>query len=145
MMTPESLIRPEVELNRLTAGPSGSLDTVDKESKLQLDDVEEATPESFRNPNSIHCCPETAEEKLKFGELISAELMLRDMSPIGRLSVKLDTLRKAARAEAKIRHLLTELAHGSPSEGAMFLLIQAIPCIAHGEQNRNQDPDNAAN
>ena len=133
MMTPENLSRAQLELNRLTAGLSGSIETVDRESRLQRDDVEEAVPESDRNPASIHFHPETAEEKLKFGELLSAELILRGMSPVGRLSTKVETLLKAVRAEAKIRLLLTELEHGSPSEGAMFLLIQAIPCILHME------------
>ena len=55
------------------------------------------------------------------------------MSPVECLSSKVETLRKAARAEAKIRLLLTELEHGSPSKRAMFLLIQAIPCILHME------------
>jgi len=132
-MTPENLSRAQLELNRLTAGLSGSIETVDRESRLQPDDVEEAVPESDRNPASIHFHPETAEEKLKFGELLSAELILRGMSPVGRLSTKVETLLKAVRAEAKIRLLLTELEHGSPSEGAMFLLIQAIPCILHME------------
>ena len=55
------------------------------------------------------------------------------MSPLGTLSVKQAALAIALVAEAKIRLLLTELAHGAPSEGAMFLLIQAIPCILHLE------------
>jgi hypothetical protein len=133
MMTPESLEQAEVELSRLTTGLSGNLDRIDKHSKLQLDDVENASPESTKQPTSIHYRPTTVEEQLMFGELLSEELILRDMSPLGIVSVKLDALRKAVLAEAKIRLLLTELSHGTPSEGAMFLLIQAIPCILHLE------------
>jgi hypothetical protein len=133
MTTPESLSKAGVELNRLTTGLSGSLERIDKDSRLQRDDVEDPTPESQRNPASIHYQPATQEEKLKFGELLTSELILRDMNPLGNISVKLDTLCKAVRSEAKIRLLLTELAHGTPSEGAMFLLIQAIPCILHME------------
>jgi hypothetical protein len=133
MMTPESLSMAQVELNRLMEGLSGSLERVEKESRLQVDDADDATPESRRNPMSIHYCPGTNEEKLKYGEFLTAELIIRDMSPFGTISAKRVTLRKAARSEANVRLLLTELAHGTPSEGAMFLLIQAIPCILHME------------
>jgi hypothetical protein len=133
MMTEESLVKAQVELNRLTAGLSGNLANIDSHTKMQSDDIQEATPESYRNPSSIHYEPETAEEKLQYGELLTDELVLRDMSPLGSVFVKHNTLRKALVAEAKIRLLLTELDHGSPSEGAMFLLIQAIPCILHLE------------
>jgi hypothetical protein len=133
MMTDDSLQQAQVELTRLTTGLSGDLERIDRHSKLQLDDVTVATPESSSNPLSIHYEPETLEEKLEFGELLSSELILRDMSPLGSVSVKLESVRKAVVAEVKIRLLLTELAHGSPSEGAMFLLIQAIPCILHLE------------
>jgi hypothetical protein len=109
------------------------LDIIDRQSKLQLDDVVGASPKSNRNPTSIHYEPATIEEKLQFGELLSEELILHDMAPLGTYSVKLDAVRKAVIAESKIRLLLTKLAHGSPSEGAMFLLIQAIPCILHLE------------
>ena len=62
MMTPENLNRAQTELNRFTAGLSGSLETGDRESRLQRDDVEEAVPELDRNPASIHFRPERAEE-----------------------------------------------------------------------------------
>jgi hypothetical protein len=134
MTTPESLSKAEAELNRLTAALSGCLERATKGTRLQLDDMEEVTPESQRGDSrSIHCCPATAEEKLDFGQLLTAELILRDMNPLGTTSVKHDALCKAVRSEAKIRHLLTELEHGTPSDGAMFLLIQAIPCILHLE------------
>ena len=55
------------------------------------------------------------------------------MSPLGTLSVKRNSLSIALRSEAKIRLLLTELEHGTPNEGAMFLLIQATPNILHLE------------
>jgi hypothetical protein len=133
MMTEESLAQGRLELELLTAGLQGNLALIDEGSKMQLDDVETVTPASDRNPSSIHHLPETAAERLQFGLLLSDELVLRDMSPLGTLVVKRDSLLKALVAESKIRLLLTELAHGTPSEGAMFLLIQAIPCILHLE------------
>jgi hypothetical protein len=133
MMTPDNLKNAEAELNHLMAGLSGSLERVDNESRLQLDDVEEATPESFANPTSIHYRPGSDDNKLKYGELVTRELIIRDMSPLGTLTVKINALRKALCTEAKIRLLVTKLKHGTPAEGAMFLLIQAIPCILHME------------
>lgn len=133
MFTPESLSRAEIELARLTGALSGSLERVNRDSQLQVDDVEDVAPGSDRNPCSIHFQPESDSEKLEFGEFLIRELILRDMNPLGTISVKLGTLRKAVRSEVKIRLLLTELEHGTPSEGAMFLLIQAIPCILHME------------
>jgi hypothetical protein len=107
MMTPESLSKAEV-----------------KDSRLQLDDVEEALYQN-RQPQphmSIHYRPDS--EKLVFGELVMVELILRDIPPLESHTIKLDTLRKAARVEAKIRLLLTELKHGTPSQGACFYLYK---------------------
>jgi hypothetical protein len=133
MMTDESLAQGRLELEQLTAALSGNLALIDEGTKMQLDDVDTVTPASDRNPRSIHHIPETAAERVQFGILLSDELILRDMSPLGTLTVKRDSLSKALVAEGKIRLLLTELAHGTASEGAMFLLIQAIPCILHLE------------
>jgi hypothetical protein len=133
MMTDESLAQGRLELDLLTGGLSGNLSLIDAETKTHLDDVENAAATSRRNPNSIHHLPEGAEARIKHGLLLSSELLLRDMSPLGTLSVKRNSLSIALSSETKIRLLLTELAHGSPSEGAMFSLIQATPCILHLE------------
>ena len=91
----------EAELSCLMTGLSGSLEQVDNESHLQLDDAEEATPESRGNPTSIHHRPGTDDKKLKFRQLLSAELIIRKVSPLGTHAVKLDTLQKAVCTEAK--------------------------------------------
>ena len=88
MMTDESLAQGRVELEQLTAGLQGNLALIDEGSKMQLDDVETVTPESQRNPNSIHHAPETEAEKVQFGILLSDELVLCYMSPLRMLTVK---------------------------------------------------------
>ena len=133
MMTEESLAQGRLELDLLTASLNGNLALIDDGTKMAVDDVENSTPTSERNPTSIHYIPRTSPDREQYGILLSDELVLRDMSPLGTLSVKQNSLSIALRSEAKIRLLLTELEHGTPNEGAMFLLIQAIPCILHLE------------
>jgi hypothetical protein len=133
MMTDESLAQGRLELDLLTDSLNGNLATIDAGTSMTLDDVENEVPQSVSNPTSIRHVPETAGERVQCGILLTNELVLRDVSPLGTLSIKRNSLSVALGSEAKIRLLLTELSHGTRSEGAMFLLIQAIPCVLHLE------------
>jgi hypothetical protein len=129
----ESLAQGRLELDFLTGSLNGNLAMIDAGTSMTLDDVENEVPQSMSNPTSIRHMPETAAERVQHGILLTNELVLRDMSPLGMLSVKRNSLSVALGSEAKMRLLLTKLSHGTRSEGAMFLLIQAIPCILHLE------------
>jgi hypothetical protein len=86
----------------LAAGLQGNLAIIDAGSRMQLNDVENATPVSDSNPTSIHHIPETGAERVQFGIMLSDELVLHDMSPLGMLTAKQDSLAIALEAEAKI-------------------------------------------
>ena len=68
-----------------------------------------------------------------FSELITNELLLRGQGPLGSWTVRRDKLRMLLRSEVKLRKLQDDLKHGDREEGALFCLIQAIPCILHLE------------
>ena len=115
-------------IDELTESLSGDLDKINNESKIDREDVGSPHACSASNPLSIHFCPTTSDaERQTFSELVTAELILRDMPPFGA------NLHSALESEKHIHDLLKQLRHSQRHESAHFLLIQAIPYILHME------------
>jgi hypothetical protein len=100
--------------------------------------VEEEIPlaVSTRNASSIHFLPDNPGEMRSFSQLLSTELMIRNLDNIGSLEMRRENLRQSLLREATIVKLNREIAHGDVREGAYFLLMNTLPCILHME-NRN--------
>jgi hypothetical protein len=71
---------------------------------------------------------------MAFGMFLTDELKLRGLSVTGNLERWQDRLRKSFRKEAAVFEQLEEPEHGQQRSGALFLLMQAIPCVLHVEK-----------
>ena len=133
MMSEDNVGSMEEEIEELTEALSWDLDKIHLDSKMDREDIESSHADSKSNPCSIHFLPTSDDERQTFSELVSAELILRDLPPLGALSVRREHLHTALKSEKGVRDLLKTFKHSKRHENALFLLIQAIPCILHME------------
>ena len=111
-------------------------DDIKNETKLLKDeDPLVPTGSAATNPRSIHYKPKTEAEKTSFNNLITEELALRGLPLTGRSKARKARLRRMLETEQSIRKLLNQLEHGKDQDSALFLLLQAIPCILHMENH----------
>jgi hypothetical protein len=85
------------------------------------------------NPTSIHFKAANKLQKAAFSSLLTEELLLRKMDATGNLSTKRENLREALLDEYKIHAIRRDVTHGSPKEGALFVVMANPPCILHAE------------
>ena len=134
MDTEENLKEKEEEVVLLKEAIALTYDDICESTQLTRDeDPNNPSVTAVFDSNSIHFEPRTEEEKRNFNNLITEELKLRGLSLRGRREERRQRLKKVVGNELRFKLLLEELEHGKEQDGALFLLIQAIPCILHLE------------
>jgi hypothetical protein len=73
---------------------------------MDREDIGSAHADSESNPLSIHFSPTSDAERQTFSELVTTELILRDMPPLGALSMRREHLRSALQSEKEVNDLL---------------------------------------
>jgi hypothetical protein len=138
MATPERVTSIKAEVSELLSVLGTALEEIKAESKMTCDDIDIEVPlvSSTTNALSIHFLPQNALEMRAFSQLLSNELMLRNLVNGGSIETRRETLRDSLKGEATIVRLTKEIAHGDVKEGAYFLLMNTLPCVLHME-NRN--------
>ena len=138
MATPEHVDTMKTEVAELLSVLGSALEEILVDSKMACDDVEVEVPlvASTRNASSIHFLPQNPGEVRSFSQLLSTELMIRDLDNRGSMEMRRKNLQQSLQREATIVRLNREIAHGEVREGAYFLLMNTLPCILHME-NRN--------
>eukprot|EP00978_Attheya_sp_CCMP212_P001166 scaffold2422_cov56-Attheya_sp.AAC.11 len=89
------------------------------------------TPTSTTNPTSMYFLPTNFTENRAYSNFIADELLLRELETNGDLLMRKERLVTALHAERQYRNLAQKLKHAIPKENALFLMMQAIPCILH--------------
>lgn len=134
MDTPENIAKKETEVAILKELLNATLADLKEQSKLDWkDDPDVAVANAKSNKYSIHFSYRNLAEQMAFGSFLTDELKLRGLSVSGNLERRRDRLRESFRKEAAVFEQLEELEHGRQRNGALFLLMQAIPCILHME------------
>ena len=90
---------------------------------------------SKSNKHSIHFSHRNLAEQMAFGALLTADKLveLRGLLVTGNLERWPERLHNSFREEAACIEQIEEVEHGQQRNGALFLLLQAIPCILHME------------
>jgi hypothetical protein len=138
MATPERVSSIKSEVAELLLVLGSALDEIKTESKMTIDDVDIEVPlvSSATNIASIHFIPQNADQMRKFSQLLTNELLLRNLDNAGCIETRRESLRDSLKGESTIVRLTKEIVHGDVREGAYFLLMNTLPCILHME-NRN--------
>jgi hypothetical protein len=82
-MSENNICRTQQVIDELTESLSGDLDKINKDYKIDREDVGSPHAGSESNPLSIHFCLTSDAERQTFSELVTDELILRDMPPFG--------------------------------------------------------------
>ena len=121
------------EVSELEDSLANSLEKI-VDTKVTMEDPTTCPgPTSKTDPTSIWFEPKTAATRKLYGEFLSSELKLRRITLVGNLSFRKDTLREQLQKEWTLRNLSAEVKACARSERALFLLMQAIPCVLHME------------
>ena len=134
MDTPENIAKKEMDVASLKELLNATLSDLKEQSKLdwkENPDVPVANANS--NKYSIHFSHRNIAEQMAYSTFLTDELKLRGLSVTGNLERRRERLRDSFRKEAACFEQIEELEHGQQRNGALFLLLQAIPCILHME------------
>jgi hypothetical protein len=138
MNTPERVVVMQEEMLEVSEMLTVGLEELDKKTKFpKREDPDIPGLTSITNPKSIHYVPQTVQEKRGFSKYITDELLLRDLPISGDLEVRKDRLVKQLRAKRQARNLSFKIAHATPAENALFMMMQAVPCILHCSNRTN--------
>ena len=133
IVTDERLVAMSEEVSELEDSLANSLEKI-VDTKVTMEDPTTCPgPTSKTDPTSIWFEPKTAATRKSYGEFLSSELKLRRITLVGNLSFRKDTLREQLQKEWTLRNLSAEVKACARSERALFLLMQAIPCVLHME------------
>lgn len=136
MATPEHVTTMKVEVAELLLVLGNAVEEMVTDSKMSASDVDVEVPllVSTRNPSSsIHFVLQSLGEKRSFSQLLSSELMIRDME------MRRENLQTLLQQEATIVKLNCKIALEDVWEGAyFFLLMNTLPCILHHMENWNR-------
>ena len=110
-----------------------NFDHVEKESKIKFFEIGDEN--RTLNENSVYYVPTTAEDRLKFNNFLSKELHLRGLGRNLRLDLeqRRNKLVERVKMEEKINDLKLKVKRCEKNPKALYLLVQAIPCILHME------------
>ena len=138
MATPEHVDTMKTEVAELLSVLGSALEEIRGESMMTSHDLEVEVPvvASTSNATSIHFLPQNLGETRLFSQLLSTELMIRNLDNRGSMETRRENLRQSMQREATIVKLNREIAHGDVRDGAYFLLMNTMPCVLHME-NRN--------
>jgi len=137
IITDHVLENMEEEMNTLLATIQYQLDQV-KHSKLTIEDPESnaGNESSLHDPKSIWYSLDnrTSSERASYSDLLDSELIIRGITdPVGNLAQRQLILKQLLVVEFPIRDLSGDINASKRPEQALFLLMQAIPCILHLE------------
>jgi hypothetical protein len=90
-------------------------------------------PACTSNKFSMHYLPQNDDERDQFIELLSDELLLRNLSPRGELAELRECLLVELILEHNLKQHLEKLLHCSKLEQCLIALLNEIPCILHCE------------
>jgi hypothetical protein len=134
MDTPENIAKKETDVASLKELLNATLSDLKEQSKLDWkEDPDVAVANANSNKYSIHFSHRNLAEQMAFSAFLTDELQLRGLSVTGNLERRRERLRDSFRKEAACIEQIEELEHGQQRNGALFLLMQAIPCILHME------------
>jgi hypothetical protein len=108
-----------------------SFDSIEQQSKLKPYPLDHAARTSDRN--SIDYEPTNTDDAAEFMELLYEELELRLLDMTGSLDEMCNRLREMLHHETRMRLLLDQVNHCEGVGLALFLVMQAVPCILHCE------------
>eukprot|EP00978_Attheya_sp_CCMP212_P000404 scaffold790_cov30-Attheya_sp.AAC.2 len=103
-----------LEVSQMLTVGLEELDKKTKSPKREDPDIPGLT--STTNPKSIHYAPQTVPEKRE---------------------IRKERLVKQLRAERQARNLSFKIAHATPAENALFMMMQAVLCILHCSNRTN--------
>jgi hypothetical protein len=137
IITDHVLQNMEEEMNVMLATMQYQLNEV-RESKLTIEDPESmvANEQSTNDPLSIHYSLDnrTNGERASYSDLLDSELIMRGVTdPVGNLAQRQYILRQLLVVEFPLRDLSADIDASKRPEQALFLLMQAIPCVLHLE------------
>ena len=137
MLTPGTLDKLEAEVEALASLAPGNLEErVATLTKINCDeDPQIPTSTAITNFNSIHYQPGTRSEKGAWLDFISDEMNIRglDVDEEMSLSERREALRTELLVQYRMDLIRTSLTHGRKQEGAVFYLLQCVPCGLHME------------
>jgi hypothetical protein len=108
-----------------------SFETIEQQSKLKLYSLDNMARKSDRN--SIDYEPADANDAAEYTDLLYEELELRSLDMTGSLEEMRDRLKESLNHETRMRLLLDQVHHCEGVGLALFLVMQAVPCILHCE------------
>ena len=108
-----------------------TIDEILTNTKMISENVDVPKKTSASNPRSIHFIPSSLQEKAKFSNRLTRELLMRGLPGLDDMTMRRERLRDALRRERYLRKLKTQIEHGTADENALFLVMQSIPCILH--------------
>jgi hypothetical protein len=106
---------------------------IEKNTNIQIYSDNHRSRKSERN--SIDYEPSTADDAADFTDLLYDELELRSLDLTGSLNEMRLRLQESLVHEAKMRLLLNQVQHCEGVGIALFLVMQAVPCILHCDQD----------
>jgi hypothetical protein len=128
----ENLQSKREELERLKSSLEEFTEDILEESELRKeDDIDNPSATAQRDNRSIHFEPKTTLEHRNYSKFLTDELQLRDLDTSGSLERRRRRLRRRVHTEGKIPLLIAELEHSEARDGAIFLLMQTVPCVLH--------------
>eukprot|EP00978_Attheya_sp_CCMP212_P023351 scaffold71413_cov29-Attheya_sp.AAC.1 len=91
---------------------------------MKVEDADKPQKMSQSNPKSIHFIPQTLTEKTKFSNLLTRELLLRELPAMDDITLRRERLQDALRRERFLRRLQKQIEHGTVDDSALFLVMQ---------------------
>jgi hypothetical protein len=131
----EALVAIAAELATLQETLEQALDFIDKNLDIQDKDYDEILLDSKTNAVSIHFEPEDEDEMDDYASLLMGELAIHDLSPAGNLEQLRYHLKLSLKTEQMVCLHQATIEHMSETEGTLFFLMQAMPCILHMENH----------
>ncbi len=116
---------------QLRANLSNSLETILNSSKMCM--YPENHRARFSEKNSVDYNPTGVEDTEVFSELLSDELEIRSLDMTGSIEDMRAQLKEALHHELQLGQLLDQVSHCEGVGVALFLVLQAEPCILHCE------------
>jgi hypothetical protein len=127
------LERKKIQLQLLRESLKSSIDTIAATSKMKVENYQNPPPGSSKNIRSIFYDPTNSKRRLFYLEFLQDELRLRGLSPLGSLGHLRILLKAELLKEDRIRKNIRAINHMTEDQGALFLLMQAVPCLLHME------------
>ena len=123
------------EVKELEDALKATIQTVRAESKITREDPESnhGRENAQLDCNSIWFRPTNDDNRNKFSLLLNTELQLRDLPRRGNLTRRRADLKKELVKEYKLNTLSVQVKACERSDKALFLVMQAIPCVLHME------------